>query len=192
MRESRHAKLPAQRLPWPSLTQALVVVVLAFLLSASPGYSQDAIRVGYVDMKRLFETAPQVVSARESLDSEFRPRNESLLNDENRLQDLERRLTENEQLDPDSRLELERVIRNLRRSIDRRREDLRDELRFRTSSATKALEETIEVAVRQVAEARGYDLILTSPVAYAAASIDITDQILDWLREDFEERENGR
>jgi outer membrane protein len=178
-------------LPWPALAQAFLVLFLT-LAGMPEARPQDAIRIGYVDMKRLFETAPQVVAARESLDDEFRPRNESLLADENRLQVLEQTLTDSTQLEADSRLELERDIRNLRRSIDRRREDLREELRFRTSTATKALEETIEVAVRQVAESQGYDLILTSPVAYASSSVDITDSILDWLAEDFVARDNGR
>lgn len=191
MRASRHAKLDVQSLPWPALAQVFLLFVL--IVAAAPAArSEDAVRIGYVDMKRLFETAPQVVAARESLDGEFRPRNEALLADENRLQALEQTLADNSGLDADSRLELERDIRNLRRSIDRRREDLREELRFRTSTATKALEETIEVAVRQVAESRGYDLILTSPVAYASASVDITDYILDWLAEDFGGRDNGR
>ncbi|NDY94936.1 OmpH family outer membrane protein [Wenzhouxiangella limi] len=190
MRATRHAKLDGPTLPWPALAQAVVLVFI--ILLAADARSEEAIRIGYVDMKRLFETAPQVVAARESLDGEFRPRNEALLADENRLQELEQALAESRQLDAETRLELERDIRNLRRSIDRRREDLREELRFRTSTATQALEETIEVAVQQVAETRGYDLILTSPVAYAAASIDITDYILDWLAEDFDGRDNGR
>jgi outer membrane protein len=178
-------------LPWPALAQAFLMLLLT-LAAVSEARPDDAIRIGYVDMKRLFETAPQVVAARESLDDEFRPRNESLLADENRLQALQQTLSDDARLEADSRLALERDIRNLRRSIDRRREDLREELRFRTSTATKALEETIEVAVRQVAESRGYDLILTSPVAYASASVDITDYILEWLAEDFVARNNGR
>ncbi len=145
----------------------------------------DSVRIGYVDMKRLFDAAPQVVAARESLDQEFRPRNETLMRDEARLEQMQRSLTDSTDLSAGQRQELEQDIRNLRRSIDRRREDLREELRFRTSTATKALEETIEVAVRQVAEEQGYDLILTSPVAFAAPGIDITDRILQWLNDDF-------
>ncbi|MFP4208544.1 MAG: OmpH family outer membrane protein [Wenzhouxiangella sp.] len=190
MRASRHAKLELDRLSWPAAGPLVVLLVL--LVAVPQAHAQDGIRIGYVDMQRLFEAAPQVIAAREALDGEFRPRNESLLADENRLQALEQDLAESETLDPERRLALERDVRNLRRSIDRRREDLREELRFRTSAATKALEETIEVAVRQVAEARGYDLILTSPVAYAADSIDITDYILDWLAEDFASLDDAR
>ncbi len=157
-------------------------------LLAGGAAAADGMQIGYVDMKRLFDTAPQVVAAREALDGEFRPRNEALMTDEARLESMRQALDETGRLDAEQRFELERDVRNLRRSIERRREDLREELRFRTGAATKALEETIEVAVRQVAEAHGYDLILTSPVAYAAPTIDITDRILDWLAEDFADR----
>lgn len=167
-------------------------LALVFLLlgSAAPALA-DSIRIGYVDMKRLFDSAPQVVAAREALDVEFRPRNQALIDDETRLEQMQRTLANGEALNAEQRFELEQDIRNLRRSVDRRRQDLREELRFRTSTATKALEETIEVAVRQVAEERGYDLILTSPVAFAAPGIDITDHILDWLANDFAQRNNA-
>ena len=168
----------------------LLFAGFVLLLSSAP-VQGDSVRVGYVDMKRLFDTAPQVVAARQALDLEFRPRNQHLLEDEARLEQMQRALAGNDGLGAEQRVELEQNIRNLRRSIDRRREDLREELRFRTSTATKALEETIEVAVRQVAEAHGYDLILTSPVAYAAPGIDITDRILDWLTEDFASSDNS-
>lgn len=148
-------------------------------------------RIGYVDMKRLFEAAPQVVNARESLEQEFSPRNDSLIADEARLERMQAELAEAEDLDAEARFEMEREIRNLERSIERRREDLREELRFRTNSEKKALEETIEVAVEQIAEAGDYDLILTSPVAYASDSIDITDRILEWLRDDFRSQQDA-
>jgi outer membrane protein len=168
----------------------LLVMALLGLLSTSA--AAEPTRIGYVDMKRLFDSAPQVTAAREALDQEFRPRNEALLADEERLESMQRRLNESSELDPDTRFGLEREARNLRRSIDRRREDLSEELRFRTNAEKKALEEVIEIAVRQVAESGGFALILTSPVAYAAPTIDITDEILQWLEDDFPARSTGR
>lgn len=159
-------------------------LALGLLLLCSSVAAQD-LRVGYVDMKRLFDAAPQVVNAREALDQEFSPRNESLLADEARLERMEADLAEAGDLSAERRFEMEREIRNLQRSIDRRREDLAEELRFRTNAEKKALEETIEVAVNQIAEAGEYDLILTSPVAWASDRIDVTDRVLQWLEEDF-------
>lgn len=162
--------------------------VLGLALLCAGAFGQD-LRVGYVDMKRLFEAAPQVVNAREALDREFSPRNQSLLADEARLERMEAELVEATDLSDEERFEREREIRNLQRSIERRREDLAEELRFRTNAEKKALEETIEVAVQQVAEAGDFDLILTSPVAYASDRIDVTDRILQWLEEDFGSRQ---
>lgn len=140
--------------------------------------------IAYVDMRTLLDQAPQVVAAREALDREFRPRNEALLADEVRLDRL--RQQQDNASDRDRLITLEREIRNLQRSIERRREDLSEELRFRTNAEKKALEESIEVAIRQVAEDNELLLVVTSPVAYAAPSIDITDQVLNWLERDFE------
>ncbi|HSH27700.1 MAG TPA: OmpH family outer membrane protein [Wenzhouxiangella sp.] len=165
-------------------------LALGLLLLCSSVAAQD-LRIGYVDMKRLFDAAPQVVNAREALDQEFSPRNESLLADEARLERMEADLAEAGDLSAEQRFEIEREIRNLRRSIDRRREDLAEELRFRTNAEKKALEETIEVAVNQIAEAGEYDLILTSPVAWASDRIDVTDRILQWLEEDFRNQQTA-
>lgn len=168
-----------------SHTPGRVMLLALGLLLISCGVSGQDLRIGYVDMKRLFEAAPQVVNAREALKREFSPRNEALLADEARLERMEAQLAEATDLSDEERFEREREIRNLRRSIERRREDLAEELRFRTNAEKKALEETIEVAVQQVAEAGSFDLILTSPVAYASDRVDVTDRILEWLSEDF-------
>ncbi len=170
-------------------THRVRLVALGLALVCIGAVAQDQ-RIGYVDMKRLFEAAPQVVNAREALEREFSPRNDSLLADEARLERMEANLAEARDLSDEERFENEREIRNLRRSIDRRREDLTEELRFRTNAEKKALEETIEVAVDQVAESGGFDLILTSPVAYASDRIDITDRILRWLEEDYSDQQS--
>lgn len=168
------------------------LVVTTLILLAGAAQAQGDLRVGYVDMKRLLDNAPQVVEARAQIDREFRPRNEALLTDEAHLERLETQHADGAALTTEQRFELERDIRNLRRSIDRRREDLSDEIHFRMNAERKAIEEEIEIAVRTVARQGGYDLVLSSPVAYASDSIDITDQILEFLRADFEAGRNRR
>ena len=43
-----------------------------------------------------------------------------------------------------------------------------EELNFRRNAEIKALGEEIEIAVQTVARREGYDLVLSSPVAYAS------------------------
>jgi len=167
--------------------RSIALVWLAAILGALtvPALAQNGTRIGYVDMKRLLDNAPQLVAAREALDQEFRPRDEALIADDARLERMRQRLVDAEDLDAEARFEMEREMRNLSRSIERRREDLSEELRFRTNARKQEIEATIDLAVQQVAEAEGFDLVLNSPVAYAAPSIDITDRILQWLEDDF-------
>lgn len=160
------------------------ILALSLILLCGGAAAQE-LRIGYVDMERLFDAAPQVGNVRETLEQEFSPRNESLLADEARLERLQGELAESTDLSAEERFEREREIRNLQRSIERRREDLEEELRFRTNAEKEALRETIGVAIDEVAEGGDYDLILTAPVAFASDRIDITDRIIEWLEEDF-------
>ncbi len=167
---------------------ARVLTLLLALMLAGPALGQAELRIGYVDMKRLLDNAPQVLAGRAELDLEFRPRNEALLADEERLVDMEQELAESSGLSSEQVLAREREIRNLRRSIDRRREDLADELNFRRNAEIKTLGEEIELAVQTVAQREGFDLVLSSPVAFASDRIDITEQVLEFLEVDYELR----
>jgi outer membrane protein len=85
----------------------------------------------------------------------------------------------------ESRLQLERELRDIRRNVTRRKEDLRDELSFRRTEEVQALEEQINIAVQEIAQRNGYDLIISSPVIYANPDLDITDLILEQLEVEF-------
>lgn len=160
--------------------------ILLFLLLAGPAPASDeGIRIGYVDTQQLLDNAPQMQAGREELDRQFRPRNDAILADEARLSQLEQEFAVLE-ADEETRFEREREIRNLARSIERRREDLREEFQFQRNAKVKELQEEIELTVRRVATEHGYDLVLSSPVAYASEAIDITNLVLAALVEEFE------
>ena len=74
----------------------------------------------------------------------------------------------------------------MQRNVNRQKEDLRDELSFRRTEEVQKLEDQINQAVQQIARDNGYDLILSSPVIYADASLDITQQILNQLSLEYE------
>ena len=86
----------------------------------------------------------------------------------------------------DARIRLDRELREMRRNVNRQREDLRDELSFRRTEEVQKLEGQINLAVQEIARDHGYDLILSSPVIFAAPSLDITELILDQLKLEYE------
>ena len=158
----------------------LPLLLTFFVLVAGPATAQQ-LRVGYVDMKRVLDNAPQVLAGREKLDLEFRPRNETIEFQERQVQSMEDRLAMGD-LDVDARARLDRELREMRRNVNRQKEDLRDELSFRRTEEVQKLEEQINQTVQEIALDSGYDLILSSPVVYADPSLDITQLILERLR----------
>jgi outer membrane protein len=158
------------------------VLVLGLVFAATAEAQQ--LRIGYVDMKKVLDNAPQVLAGRARLDQEFRARNDAIELDEVRANALEARLAQGD-VSADSRVQLERDLREMRRNITRRKEDLRDELSFRRTEEVQSLEEQINVAVQEIAERNGYDLIVSSPVIYANPDLDITDMILEQLEVEF-------
>lgn len=162
----------------------MLLVLAVGVVCATTAHAQQ-LRVGYVNMKEVLDNAPQVIAGREKLDQEFRPRNEAIENEEARVAGMEQRLLQGD-LTEDARARLEREIRELRRGINRQKEDLRDELSFRRTEEVQQLEAEINVAVQEIARSHGYDLILSSPVVYADPALDITELILHQLQLEFE------
>jgi outer membrane protein len=158
----------------------LPILLMLFMVVAAPAAAQQ-LRVGYVDMKQVLDNAPQVLAGREKLDLEFRPRNETIEFQERQVQAMDDRLQIGD-LTEDARIRLDRDLREMRRNVNRQKEDLRDELSFRRTEEVQKLEDQINQAVGEIARNNGYDLILSSPVVYADPALDITQLILEQLR----------
>ena len=168
----------------------LPLLLTLFVLAAGPVTAQQ-LRIGYVDMKQVLDNAPQVLAGREKLDIEFRPRNETIEFQERQVQTMEDRLQIGDMAE-DDRKRLDRELREMRRNVNRQREDLRDELSFRRTEEVQKLEDQINLAVQEIARDNGYDLILSSPVVYADPSLDITQLILGQLRLEYEADKRDR
>lgn len=162
-------------------------LLLAFSVStlhaqaATSGPSAAATpRIAYVDMKRLLDNAPQVAAGRERLAREFRERDAQLKEQESRLADLKRR-RQSPPAGADT-VQMDREIATLSRGIDRLRTQLRSELGTRGAEELGQRWPEIQAAIVDYAREQRYDLVLQGPVLFAAASIDITDRILERLR----------
>ena len=158
---------------------ALALAFLPFLALAQTATG----KVGYVDLKRLIDNAPQMVESRAHLQREFAPRDATLKSDETRLADMNKRYARDSAImskaDADA---LKRQIDTLDGAIKRTRDTLRNDLNTRASADRDRIWQQINDAVIDYARAHGYDLIVPSPVVYANPRIDITDAVLDQLR----------
>ena len=157
-------------------------LALAFAPLFAPAQTAAG-KVGYVDLKRLIDNAPQMVESRNRLQREFAPRDAALKSDETRLADMNKRYARDgaimSKTDADA---LKRQIDTLDGAIKRTRETLRNDLNTHAAADRDRIWQQINDAVIDYARAHDYDLIVPSPVVYANPRIDITDAVLDQLR----------
>ena len=169
-------------------------LLLGACLSALPAFGLLAVsshvaaqatptRVGYVDMKRLLDNAPQVLAANARLKTEFDARDAELTRDEARLAVLDQRIASGGAGAPDT---LQRQADALRRSVERTRQRLRDDLRTRSQEEVDRAWPLINDAIAEYAREQGYDLVVPSPQVYVSGRIDITDDVLERMRRAFE------
>jgi len=159
---------------------------VALLLLASPFClaQERPVRVGVVDMLRLIDNAPQMAAAKARLTREFAERDEQLKAQQERLRQLE--LSQRTRAGPPGSEEFERLAREidvLRRSVERTRDRLRDELATRNREENDRVWQQINDAVAQYARDNDIDLVLPTPVLHVSARVDITDRVLDTLRQ---------
>ena len=161
-----------------------MLLVAMLLGSCLPLAAQPAsMRIGYVDMKRLLDNAPQVLASREKLEREFAPRDRELNAEELRLAAMRsRHERDSTSMSRDEAEALRREIDALDRSIKRKRDALRGELKSRSDQELDRSWHEINNAVIEFAREQGIDLIVPSPVVYASQRIDVTDQVLERLK----------
>ncbi len=159
---------------------ACIIVALGSLVA--PVGAQGT-RVGYVDMKRLIDAAPQLQAGRALLEREFADRDAALRAEQQRLSELEaRHRREAGVVDAATAEARAREIDALRRNLERTRTRLREDLNRRAQEEYKRRWDAMQDEVTAFARESGYDLIVESPVVYASPSIDVTDAILERLR----------
>jgi outer membrane protein len=160
-------------------------LLLALLLIPAGVFAQTAAgtKVGYVDMKRLIDDAPQMTESRARLQREFAPRDAKFKDDDTKLAAMKQHYDRDNAIMSKSDAEaMKREIDALERSIKRGREETRAEFDARAAAERDRIWRMMNDAVVDYARANGFDLIVPSPVVYANPRIDITDPVLDTLR----------
>lgn len=145
------------------------------------GYAAE-IKVGYVQVDKILQEAPQTVETGKKLEKEFSPRSQELERMQKQIRDTETALTKDAlTISETDRRNKERDVANLKIEFQRKQRELREDVNLRKNEELGALQERINKAVDAVAEAEGYDLVIYGGVAFASKKVDITDKVLKSL-----------
>lgn len=158
----------------------LPMLGLLGLLAALPARAEG---IGYVDLARVLDQAPQVAASRARLEAEFEQRNRELEEEELSLNALRQQLqSETELLGNGGDSATARRVETLERSLRRRRESLGRDLDQRRQMELARIDNLIGEAISELARERDLDLVLTDQVVFYSPRIDLTDAVVERLR----------
>ncbi len=136
------------------------------------------LKIGFVNVAKVLEKAPQAEKAKKRLEKEFSPRDKHLVSQGKEIQKLEEKLNRDGAVMGDSeRRKLERDIIAKKREAKRSQQEFSEDFNMRRNEELGKLQREIIEAIRALAKEEKFDLLLTDGVIYASQQIDVTDQV---------------
>ena len=158
-------------------------LLAAFAIIGSPPVAAAELRVGFVDVDRVLEKAPQAAQARTRIESEFAPRERELLARQKEVRGREDRLLKNAAvMSASERQRQEEGIRKAKRDLRRSQDEFREDLNLRRSQELSKLQRKVVEVIRALAKSDGFDIVLMNGVVFASERVEVTGKALDALR----------
>ena len=156
--------------------------MIASLMTFAMSVQAAELKVGYVQVDKILQEAPQTAESGKKLEKEFSPRSQELDRMAKQIKDLEAALDKDGlTITEADRRSKERDVQNIKTEFQRKQRELREDINLRKNEELGSLQDRINKAVQSVAKTENYDLVMYSGVAYAADKIDITDKVLKLL-----------
>lgn len=149
----------------------------------STGLSVAAeIKVGVVNTARIMAKAPQAGKATAALEKEFAPRQKRLLASQKEIKKLDEKFVRDAKLmsEAESR-KLQRTLLEKKRNLKRDQEEFREDFNLRRNEELTKIQRTIGEAIKALAQAEKFDLVLADGVIFASKKVDITEKVLKRL-----------
>lgn len=157
-----------------------ISLFLVLMFAANLCYAE--LKIGFVNVAKVLEKAPQAAKAKERLEKEFSPRDKHLVAQQKEIKTLEEKLARDASVMSESeRHKLERDIIGKKREAQRSQQEFSEDFNMRRNEELGKLQRRIVEAIRALAKEEGFDLLLTDGVIYAGEQIDVTDQVQEKL-----------
>lgn len=153
-------------------------IVLFLMLLSVANASVAELKIGFVNVARVLEKAPQAEKAKKRLEKEFSPRDKHLISQSKEIKKLEEKLSRDASVMGESeRRKLERDIIAKKREGKRSQQEFSEDFNMRRNEELGKLQRRILEAIRALAKDENFDLLLTDGVIYASKQIDVTEQV---------------
>ncbi len=157
---------------------------LILMLGLSPfSVNAEEIKIGFVNVPRILENAPQAAKAKKDLEKEFAPRDKKLVSMQKKLKKLEEKMqTDGDVMSQSEQQKMEREIISLKRDARRAQEEFREDFNIRRNEELSKLQKVVFEAIQSLAKEKNFDLLVTDGVVFASERIDVTAEIESKLK----------
>ena len=164
-------------------SSALRGVILAAALLAGAAPAAAEVKVGFVNVPKVLDQAPQARAADQRLEKEFGPRDSEILGMKRELVQLNEKLAKNSAvMSASERQRQEADMRQMWREIRRLEDEFREDVNLRRSQELGKLQRLVVEVIQTLAKAEKFDLIISDGVIYAGDKVDITDKVINRLK----------
>lgn len=148
------------------------------MLMLVAGVSHAELKIGFVNVAKVLEKAPQAAKAKTRLETEFSPRDKALNSQMKEIKSLEDKLSKDAAVMSDEeRRRIEKDILDKKRDAARAQQEFQEDFNMRRNEELGNLQKRIVEAVRALAKEESFDLLLTDGVIYANDQIDVTARV---------------
>ena len=148
------------------------------MLMLAAGVSHADLKIGFVNIAKVLEKAPQAAKAKSRLETEFKPRDQELVNQQKEIKSMEERLNRDSAvMSEKEKHNLEKDIMDKKREAVRKQQEFSEDFNMRRNEELGNLQKRLVEVVRQLAKEESFDLLLTEGVIYSNDEIDVTNRI---------------
>ncbi len=164
----------------------LTLFIAVCLLLPMAAMAAEGFRIGVVDATEVAKKSPQYEGVLKSLDREFKRRNQDLLSKQKQLKKLEEKRNRDGAIMSTAEVKrLDQDIRSRRRKLKATSDEYREDLNLRRNEELNKLSNIVTEVVHQIGKEQKIDVILSVGVVYASKRADLTDKVLQRLKQKY-------
>jgi outer membrane protein len=153
-----------------------IALFLALLFAANVSYAE--LKIGFVNVPKVLEKAPQAEKAKQRLEKEFSPRDKQLVAQQQEIIKLEEKYNKDAKVMAEpARHKLESEIMAKKRDAKRAQQEFSEDFNARRNEELSKLQRRIVDAIKELAKEENFDLLLTDGVIYSNDDLDVTARV---------------
>jgi outer membrane protein len=159
-----------------------IILLLVLLLFGAPAFCATIIKIGVVDITRVFDEYPETKKATQALNKEYEEQKVKIGEFQDEILKLEDELKTNIMLSEEEKERRKAVIERKKKELQELRTQAEQKLLEKERKLTRKIIEKIYTAIKHLAEEKGISLVVDKAgVLFSSPELDLTEEVINRL-----------